>query len=591
MIKSVRSRLFSRLWVRLATMLGLALVPIAIVAFLQTSALNTEVRTRAESGMLGTTLRAAEMETSLIRRAQGLIASAAQAVPNVVGNDAVCSDLMRRIASTEPAASLVIFVPVTSIVTCSSKNQVFDLHDNPLVSDLLKSQTAQFIVNRHGPISGTSILGISEPVFDDGGTYLGYVSMSLPHDVIAAMQSGDDDLDNGGYRLSAYWTFDKNGEILTTSTDMDEIAAYLPKNRAMITAMSKHGEVFLDASVAGTPMTYAVVPIVEDKVYLMSSWTTGNDTFWEQFRGPAYLAPAMLLIAGLIVASFAAEHLVARHIRELSRSIRRISDGDRRLQRLTLSGAPIEIIELADAYREMNMSIIQNEAQLEDALHQKDVLLREVHHRVKNNLQLIASIMNLQLRRAHSPETRSTLKGLQDRVLSLATIHRGLYQTSGMADVNAHELLPDIIRQIINLSTGREKPFDVKTEIASLRLVPDQAVPLSLLLTEALTNAIKYAGAKSSEPGTIRITLSSQSDDYAVLEIWNSKTLGSENEAVSLDDGTGLGGQLINAFVQQLGATAEVDSTPEHHALRVTFHVAPLTSGEHQKNFPAPREA
>jgi two-component system, sensor histidine kinase PdtaS len=236
------------------------------------------------------------------------------------------------------------------------------------------------------------------------------------------------------------------------------------------------------------------------------------------------------------------------------------------------------------------MSIIQNEAQLEDALHQKDVLLREVHHRVKNNLQLIASIMNLQLRRAHSPETRSTLKGLQDRVLSLATIHRGLYQTSGMADVNAHELLPDIIRQIINLSTGREKPFDVKTNIESLRLVPDQAVPLSLLLTEALTNAIKYAGAKSSDPGTIRINLSSLDENHAVLEVWNSKTVGFEGDPSAMDDGTGLGGQLINAFVQQLGATAEIDSTPTHHRLRVTFHVAPLTSGEHEKNFPAPRE-
>lgn len=571
-------------------MLGLALIPIAIVAFLQTSALNQEVRNRAESGMLGTTLRAAETETTLIRRAQGIVAGTAQAVPDVVGDAAACSALMRRVAATEPAASLVAFVPLSAIMTCSNQDKTYDFTDNELVAEMLQSQTSQFVVNRHAPVSGSSILAISEPVFDANGSYLGYVSMSLPHDAIAAMQSESNDMGNGDYSLSAYWTFDKKGEILTTSTDMDDIAAYLPKNRAMITAMNKKGEVFSDASAAGTPMTYTVVPIVEDEVYLMSSWSTKRNTFWEQFRGPAYLAPAMLLIAGLIVASFAAEHLVARHIRELSRSIRRISDGDRRLQSLTLNGAPVEIVELADAYREMNMSIIQNEAQLEDALHQKDVLLREVHHRVKNNLQLIASIMNLQLRRAHNAETRSTLKGLQDRVLSLATIHRGLYQTSGMADVNAHELLPDIIRQIVNLSTGREKPFDVKTDIASLRLVPDQAVPLSLLLTEALTNAIKYAGAKSSVPGTIRVTLTSLEDDQAVLEIWNSKTLGAETGPGSLDDGTGLGGQLINAFVQQLSAKAEIDSTPEHHSLRVSFKVAPLTSGEHQKNFPTPRE-
>src|SRR5690606_6386022 len=110
-------------------------------------------------------------------------------------------------------------------------------------------------------------------------------------------------------------------------------------------------------------------------------------------------------------------------------------------------------------------------------------------------------------RRLHSPEARVLMKSLQDRVMSLATIHRGLYQTSGLADVRADELLTDIVRQIFKMSSGPGRSFDVSTKFDDLNLTPDQAVPLSLLLTEALTNAIKYAGSDNGGLPTIHISL------------------------------------------------------------------------------------
>jgi len=111
------------------------------------------------------------------------------------------------------------------------------------------------------------------------------------------------------------------------------------------------------------------------------------------------------------------------------------------LHSIGLRNAPGEIEELTGAYMAMTESVIRSEAELKDLVRQKEVLLRAAHHRVKNNFQLISSIMNIQLRSARSGEARDLLKNLQERIMSPATVHRGLYQTSRLADVRASELI------------------------------------------------------------------------------------------------------------------------------------------------------
>ena len=126
----------------------------------------------------------------------------------------------------------------------------------------------------------------------------------------------------------------------------------------------------------------------------------------------------------------------------------------------------------SDSRAQISEDVATHEAEMAAALDTQRKLTREVHHRVKNNLQLISSIMNIQIRSAKSGEAKALLKALQERMMSLATVHRELYQTSGLADVRARELLPDIVRQIMAISAGPEKPFDVDIDIDDLRLIP-----------------------------------------------------------------------------------------------------------------------
>jgi two-component sensor histidine kinase len=264
----------------------------------------------------------------------------------------------------------------------------------------------------------------------------------------------------------------------------------------------------------------------------------------------------------------------------LGTAILGFASGNRIVGDLDMEGAPLEIRQLAAAYDRMTDTILRDEAELEDLLHHKEVLLREVHHRVKNNLQLIASIMNLQARQARTPEAKELMRGLQERVMSLATIHRGLYQTTGLGDISAAELFPDIVNQILKLGTGPGHRFDVSTEVDDIRLTPDQAVPLALLLTEAMTNALKYAGSETGTPW-IRVSLSHPAGESgAELRIANSLGPRAAGSDVSTEEGSGLGTQLLRAFVQQIEGTQSVTESDGVYDLRVRFSLRPLNEAE-----------
>jgi two-component sensor histidine kinase len=119
------------------------------------------------------------------------------------------------------------------------------------------------------------------------------------------------------------------------------------------------------------------------------------------------------------------------------------------------------------------------------------------------------------------------MKGLQDRVMSLATIHRELYQTSGLTDIRADELLQRIVRQLVRMGAQPGLPFEVETRLDDIRLTPDQAVPLSLLLTETLANALKYSAAPAGELPQLSVSLQREREGQAVIEVVNSATAAS----------------------------------------------------------------
>ncbi|HMO72817.1 MAG TPA: sensor histidine kinase, partial [Paracoccaceae bacterium] len=243
--------------------------------------------------------------------------------------------------------------------------------------------------------------------------------------------------------------------------------------------------------------------------------------------------------------------------------------------------APAELRDAGEAFETMVDSVLHDEAEIADALHQKEVLLREVHHRVKNNLQLIASIMNLQMRKALSPEAKIMVKGLHDRVLSLATVHRELYQTSGLADVRADELLGKIVALVMRMGATPGGAPVVETRLEGLRLTPDQAVPLSLILTEALTNVLKHARPSAEGPARLRVRLERSGEGRARLSIANSiPEETTERTLPPAIDSTGLGSQLLSAFAMQIGGQLDIERGRDGFTVAVDFPIRALSEAE-----------
>ncbi len=576
-----RKRPFSQmLGVRLAFAFAVSLLPLGLISGMQSRSLMDEAKARSTAALLGETLLAAAPEARLIRGARVAAEALAITIPGLADNTDQCSAALRRLVEhSDGAYSFIAFIPQNGDARCTSSGEVVDFSTSKRLAQMAASPKADTVVILEETQSHESVLAFGYPVLDFEGDYLGYVSISMPHSVLESPDMTEIDFPpSDQMEPITLITFDTSGTILTATSGLDNAAGRLPNDRSLTELTSNAARTFTATSKAGDSRIFAVFPLVEDTIYAIGSWPIivagGPLSLWVS----PYLMPAMMWLASLLVAMLAAERLVTRHVRSLRKSITGFAAGSHRVADLNMGDAAVEIRDVGEAYLKMTDTILHDEAELENMVHQREVLLREVHHRVKNNLQLISSIMNMQMRQSHSSEAKLLMKGLQDRVMSLATIHRGLYQTSGLADVRADELLSDIVRQILKMATGPGRAFNVTSHFDDLRLTPDQAVPLSLLLTEALTNAIKYADTNGSGLPNLGISLRRENATDAILEVSNSIKTGPAR--VQSEKSTGLGSQLLTAFGQQLAAESSSLAEDDVYRLRVKFAVRSLTEAE-----------
>jgi hypothetical protein len=208
-------------------------------------------------------------------------------------------------------------------------------------------------------------------------------------------------------------------------------------------------------------------------------------SYWQQASAfTPYLLPVLTWIAALAVAGFASSRLVVRHVRALARTMGNYVSTRQRLMIPELSGAPTEIRRLHAAYEGLIRTIEQEEADLQNLLVDKDLLIREVNHRSGNSLQIIASIMRMYRREASDPKLRAVLDGLINRVIALSSTHTSLYTLSGQRDVAIDVVLLNVVKRLkeihgvaLGVATKRLQP---------IRMEAQAAVPLALALAEAV---------------------------------------------------------------------------------------------------------
>ncbi len=148
----------------------------------------------------------------------------------------------------------------------------------------------------------------------------------------------------------------------------------------------------------------------------------------------------------------------------------------------------------------------QAEEKLRAALQEKEVLLKEIHHRVKNNLQVISGLLTLQAQQIDDERLRNILQDSQSRIWTMALIHQTLYQSGNLADIEIADYIRGLTGNLLSSHARVAMPPTVIFDLLPLRLTIDKAIPLALILNELVTNAMKHAFA-NGQPGEIRISL------------------------------------------------------------------------------------
>lgn len=195
------------------------------------------------------------------------------------------------------------------------------------------------------------------------------------------------------------------------------------------------------------------------------------------------------------------------------------------------------------------------ERQLQDSLREKEMLLKEVHHRVKNNMQIVVSMLNLQSAQVNDSTILDVLRDSQNRVRSMALVHEKLYQSDNLAQIDCQDYLHHLTSALFHSYGSRLSPIRLEIEANDIALGVDSAIPCGLIVNEIVSNALKHA-FPNAQRGTVIVRLCRREGDSLELSI-EDDGLGFPVEK-DFRNTDSLGMQLVLSLVRQLNGSIEL---------------------------------
>ena len=272
-------------------------------------------------------------------------------------------------------------------------------------------------------------------------------------------------------------------------------------------------------------------------------------TIW--FRAAAIL----FIISGFVVVT----HLKVRRIRERSKQL------EKRVDERTA--------DLKKANDELQTEIAERkrvEKQIQLALEEKEVLLREVHHRVKNNFQVISSLLNLQAKTVRDHEILHVLMESRNRVRSMALVHEKLYQSESLASINFSIYIESLARSLLRSYEIDYGKIKLITDIGDIHITIDTAIPCGLIVNELVSNSLKYAFPPDRDGNhEIGVRLHQLEDEHLELTVYDNG-VGLPPD-LDIQKTTSLGLKLVNILAHdQLKGQIELDRNEGTH-FRIVF--------------------
>jgi two-component sensor histidine kinase len=544
----IKAPRFAGLRGRLLLALALALAPVlAIVAF-QASYSYREAVARSQDELLLSALNAGQRAKSTIEKGRTVLATL-QSLRAVRGGGEPCREALQEVnASIAETANVVLLGPDGKVI-CSAQEvpEAFSAQGEPWFERARRGRALVLSPMAIGPFSSEPVLNLATPAPGVGvGRARGVLTLSIR---IRAIDRG------GAPRPLApeISLADQTGQLLTGARAGGPKAIPVDWIKR---AEGERGFVGFENRPDGRRGNVAVAPLVGEDIFVVLSTPTPTLVTWTRLDllGRVVLPIAMFLLA-LATVWWGGDRLVLRWVRDLRGLANSYAQGDYAAKPPEDSRAPEELKALSRALTDMAGRIDVRDQTLKDALEEKQTLLREVHHRVKNNLQIMVSLFNMQLRTLGDDEGRRALEEARARVTALALVHQALYEGEDLRTVDLGEFIEGMVRALIDAAGGAARRVDLSVQVAAPPVPASIAVPLALYVVEAVTNALKHAFPEDRD-GVI---------DIQVVEHDQMMRVTISDDGVGIDpkrpaERTGV--SLMNAFARQLRGQSCIGPAP-----------------------------
>jgi HAMP domain-containing protein len=403
---------------------------------------------------------AASQDQSLTDSAERLLMALTRAdvVPNLLLQTKNC--VARMAAIVEGFKTEYSYMGITDAagnVLCSSRAEAvgLDLADRPwwqearksneiIVSDLIESKLTQEPI-----VTVAAPLGDKKPAFG-GVMFIGINANALmrqpglPGDASAYL------IDRSGHAMTMA------GLVSLTGQSPDSLKAHpvlrgLPDPKQLAPALEESDlRQFAGRGLDGQQRIYVVTPLQGSRLLTLVGLpesrllSSARQNLWR-----AVIVPVTMMIWALLLAALAGHFMVARSLRSLSRTARALRRGDYSA-RPPLRRGPQEMRQLAETLTALAERISQHEQSLSRSIEQKDAMLKEIHHRIKNNLQVVTSLMSLQAGRLRDPVAMAALADLQRRVRSLSLLHKHLYEGDDLRYLDFGQFVSELCQMVKN---------------------------------------------------------------------------------------------------------------------------------------------
>jgi two-component sensor histidine kinase len=562
---------------RLVLIVGIAMLAPGALAVLQAiSSYNSSMRILEQNLAQAAQLSATE-QVNMISASREILTSLA-AQPDIRGGEGPgCRRaLQRAIGGLDQYAGAAV-VDASGNLACASS----PFKDKVMVADRTWFKSVMsgdgFVISDLVVSRWLGSWGIvtAVPLVDDEGVIQGAVALFIGLDWLTRRyhyNQADD---------TAFALLDSQGEIITSESERSPVRSPLPGRDVVGEHLRQHlqggqTQTFRARGHDGVWRLYAISPLLGGRIFvilgtpvLTAIGPLALQVAWGVFT------PLLMWALAIAVVWFGIEHLVVRWITYLERITSAYAAGRHSVRPERVSAAPAEIRSLGETFSRMADLLSARENELRESLAQKEILVREIHHRVKNNLQLVMSLLNLHARRIRDPRAEVAFAEARSRINALATLHRRLYESESLQEIDLKWFLEDLCAELRRGGLSRGRHVELVVESPSEVIGPDVAVPLGLLVTEAITNAYKHA-FNERDGGHISVQVTRDSPTMLSLRIRDDGT--GFDMAANSQDQSGLGRSLIEAFVRQLRGELEVRSD-DGTLVQVTFP-APLKDGD-----------